>query len=186
MVGPLCRHLRSVAAHQAELTYSLGEPWPWSGLVRMSWILEPTELRTQIQISSEEAAFPVVVGWHPWFRRTLEVGTSARYELEATAQYLRDQDEIVTGEISQIGAGPFDDSFAVPTGRAHIEWPKFRRIDIESDFQFMHLYEANTTVCIEPETSPPNGVNLLDLGFGHIVRPQEPLTAEVHWRVSRV
>lgn len=178
-----------VLAHSSDevvISHTTSRAWPIAAVVTSVWEVNEWGISTRASIATTAGEFPASLGWHPWFRRNLDVGQSARYELEINQKFARDADNIVTGELSDAGSGPFDDSFTVPNGHAYIEWPGFRRIDIDSDVRFMHLYEAESSVCIEPETAPPNGVNLLDLGFGHVVRPQQPLTAEAHWRVSLV
>ncbi len=171
------------------ISHQTDKRWPIPAMVTLAWEVHEWGVETRASVSTTEGSFPAAVGWHPWFRRNLAlgdtpVGRSAVYGFDASAQFVTDEKFIVTGETVDVGVSPFDDSFVVPDGKAHITWPGFRRIDIAADVKFMHLYEANEFVCIEPETAPPNGVNLLGSGYGHIVSPGKPLTAQAEWRVS--
>ena len=181
-----------VLAHsdtEVVISHSTDKHWPIPALVTLAWEVHDWGVETRASVSTTEGNFPAAVGWHPWFRRNLllgddVVGRSAVYGFDASTQFAVDENFIVSGDTIDVGTSPFDDSFFVADGKAHISWPGFRRIDIDADVQFMHLYESENFVCIEPETAPPNGVNLLEAGFGHIVSPGRPLTAHAEWRVS--
>ena len=175
-----------VAAHQAELTYSLGAPWPWSGQVRMSWILEPAELRTQIQISSDEAAFPVVVGWHPWFRRQLSRGGPAFWELPGGKLAPRDADRMPTNLLrpATMADGPFDDAFWAP-GEARLCWPGALTLHMHNSAPWFVIFdELQDFVLIEPQSGPPNGLNDPLVGPLSVVEPGSPLVHQVTWSLQ--
>lgn len=158
--------------------------WPVEMRVSMSWKVSKLGLTSSAEISTREGSFPAAIGWHPWFLKTLSNGSTATYRLESTQQFQIDEDFIVTGEVIPKTSGPHDDSFIVPTRRAEISWGGFRTVNIETSAEYFHLFETEKLVCLEPETSPPNGVNLLDQGFGYLVTPDQPLTAYAHFLVQ--
>ncbi len=158
--------------------------WPISAIIECRWLVLESGIQTTATISTEIGKFPASLGWHPWFRRKLEVGLPAIYEIESQAIFNRGKELIIDGSQSEIFSGPFDDSFLVPSGKSFISWPHFCSIEIESTTKFFHLYEAQNSVCIEPETSPPNGINLMEKNLGFLVTPDSPLTATVDWKVN--
>ncbi len=166
------------------LKQSTTSNWPIDATIECRWLVQEAGLQTSATISTIDGEFPASLGWHPWFRRKLAVGMPANYEVNSSAIYVRDEDFIINGDTSEIFSGPFDDSFLVPTGKASITWPEFCAIDIVSTTKYFHLYEARNSVCIEPETSPPNGINLLAQDLGFIVSPDSPLSATVNWNIS--
>ncbi len=159
--------------------------WPTGFKVRHSWKVQDSKLITYIDVRSEHFEIPVVVGWHPWFLRTLSNGAIATYDITATGELATDESQIVTGEIVPTSEGPWDTTFIAPTGVATIAWSDSLRIDVKTNSKFFVLYDKLAEyVCIEPMSGSPNGNNLIDEGFGTIVSPGNPLHFEAIWSVS--
>ena len=56
---------------------------------------------------TEAATFPATVGWHPWFRRRIEVGGSLEVDLDAKRWYPRGVDGLPLGFVEPpAGPGP--------------------------------------------------------------------------------
>lgn len=157
--------------------------WPVEMHVTVSWKVSELGLTSSAEISTNDGSFPAAIGWHPWFLKTLSNGATATYGFESTQQFQIDEQFIVTGDLIAKTLGPHDDSFIVPKRRAEISWGNFRTVSIETSAEYFHLFEAEKLVCLEPETSPPNGVNLLEHGFGYLVTPDQPLSAFAHFLV---
>jgi aldose 1-epimerase len=164
--------------------------WPWPVAVDITWDLRPDTLTTTIEVQALADAFPVVSGWHPWFRRRLDVGQDAQWSLAATGRLERGADHLPTGEVVPFdaGAGPFDDAFVVPSGRASITWPGALALEIASDGGWYVVFdELPGCVCVEPQSGPPDG---LRQAHGHTVEVAEPgrphrLTTTWTWRPLR-
>lgn len=169
---------------EAVLSHETPESWPVPAVVTLLWHLHDWGLSSTASVSTPTGSFPAAIGWHPWFRRQLPGFAPIRYHINSVSQFQVDDDQIVTAAPGPISSGPYDHSFVVPDGGAILEWPGFRRIAVRSDLKFMHVYEAREHLCIEPQTAPPNGVNLRTLGYGHVVSNGEPLMASCNWEVS--
>lgn len=160
--------------------------WPKGFTVLHSWETKGAELFTEIVVNSSELDFPAVVGWHPWFLRTLANGDVSSYGVSATHVFEVDDSKIVTGELGKIEAGPWDCAFLAPSGKAFIEWGNSFRIEINTNSEFFVVYdEPDDCVCIEPQSGPPNGSNLSSPDFNHLVTPTNPLILSATWKVSK-
>lgn len=158
--------------------------WPWLTQVDVTWDLRPRELITTIMVSAVDSTFPTVVGWHPWFARHLARGGALRWDMAASAQVERGADYLPTGELLPYDreAGPFDDAFRVPDGRAKLRWPGALAIEIASDAQWFVVFdELPIAACIEPQTGPPDGLNQ---GLGlpiPVAAPGAPHSMTTRW-----
>lgn len=161
--------------------------WPWPMAIDLVWLLTPRLLTTSIVVHAFEDEFPTVVGWHPWFPRTLATGETAQWSIEAEQMVERGDDHLPTGRLLPYAdvAGPFDDAFWVPTGRAYVRWPGAVRIDIANDSPWFVVFDQlPDAVCLEPQSGPPNGVND---GLGHGIPsalPGRPHVMTTTWLIS--
>jgi len=172
-------------ADRAELSVELSEPWPWPGLVRMLWTLEPAVLHTQIEITSEAEPFAAVVGWHPWFRRRLARGGPAHWELAEGRLAPRDADRMPTAALQRatMSDGPFDDTFYAP-GDAVLSWPQALTMRIRNSAPWYVIFdELADFLLVEPQSGPPNGINDPLIGPPSVVAPGCPLVHQVSWEL---
>lgn len=136
--------------------------WPWPTHVDIEWDLRPRALTTTITVHALDTAFPSVVGWHPWFARTLSRGSAVEWTLDATGMAERGDDYLPTGRLLPYdpALGPFDDAFEVPGGRALVRWPGALDIEISGDGPWFVVFDQlSVAACIEPQSGPPNGLN---------------------------
>lgn len=145
----------------ATLEIALGTGWPFAGRVRHRVALGPDRLDLEIVLLADEA-MPVAVGWHPWFRRQLARGEPLRLELPAGAMYERDADGIPTGALLRPPPlGPWDDCFTELSGPPVLRWPGALELVMTSTCSHVVVYdEPDHAVCVEPQTGPPDAVNL--------------------------
>ena len=59
--------------------------WPFAGWAVQEMALSPRRLELRLEVHSADLPFPATAGWHPWFRRRLEVGGSLVVGLDAAA-----------------------------------------------------------------------------------------------------
>ena len=165
------------------LRTGLGEDWPWQGSVELTWSLAADQLHSSLTVESAGARFPAEVGWHPWFRRRLERGGNVAWTLDAKGVLERGDDQLPTGRILDVdfGAGPFDDAFVVPSGRALLRWPGALDLEVaaEGATWFVVYDKPAHFVCVEPQSAPPDG-----LGWRAGVTPGAPRRAAVTWAWS--
>ncbi|HEV8546951.1 MAG TPA: hypothetical protein VGQ64_11695 [Candidatus Limnocylindrales bacterium] len=169
------------------LAVDLGPSWPFRGRVVQQFELDATEMRLTLTIEADEP-MPGAVGWHPWFRRRLS-GTAAQPAAPSPAakvrfdpdwMLLRDAAGIPTGDVVEPTAGPWDDCFTGLRSAPTLTWPGVLSLELTSSCDYWVVYdEPAETICLEPQSSPPNFVNA---DAPHVVEPGRPLTATMTWR----
>lgn len=162
------------------LSIDLVAPWPWEGRVVLTWGVEQGALRSAIAVESAGDEFPAVVGWHPWFRRSLLRGGAVQRRMAAAGLLERGPDHLPTGRLLDPAGhpGPYDDAFVVPDGRVELVWPGALALRCRSDAGWVVVFdELDDWVCVEPQSGPPDG-----LGDGaRQVRPDRPLVVTAAW-----
>src|SRR5207342_2863174 len=91
----------------AELTLELPEDdrWPFGGSAHQRIVAGRDRLELTLSVRAGRAAMPVVVGWHPWFRKPERVSFSPSHI------YPRDEEGIATLPLADPSQGPWDDCF---------------------------------------------------------------------------
>jgi aldose 1-epimerase len=167
------------------LSIDLGPDWPFPGRVEQTFELRPDGLTVTLTLEADEP-MPGAVGWHPWFRRVLAgtadrpTAASAPVELrfEADRMFVRGDDGLPTGAVSEPGPRPWDDCFIGVHTAPRVSWPGRLALEIQSSADHWVVYdEAVEGICVEPQTAPPD--------FPHIaprtVEPGAPLRASMDW-----
>ena len=159
----------------------LGPSWPWPAEVQSIFELHESELVWRLQVHADDAAFPVVLGWHPWFRRTLRGGGPVQLSFEPQQMYVRDEVGIPTGEQVPPTVGPWDDCFTQLKSTPRLTWPSGLSIELHSSCTHWVVYdEPDHAVCVEPQSGPPDAFNL---GGYEVARPGQPVchTMRMRW-----
>ena len=155
------------------LSIDLGPGWPFAGRVVQRFALDEGGLRVDLELEADEP-MPVVVGWHPWFRRPVELA------IEPGRMYERGADGLPTGRIVTPGPRPWDDCLLDLAGPPVLIWPDGVRLAITSSADHWVVYdETPQGVCVEPQTGPPDAVNI---GGATVVEPGTPQRAWMAWR----
>ncbi|HVM08412.1 MAG TPA: hypothetical protein VM345_08125 [Acidimicrobiales bacterium] len=165
----------------ASMEVDLTEPWPFRGRVRHDVALHDDGLTLTLTVEADEP-MPAWVGWHPWFRRRLGRGARAQLDLPAETMFERDDEKVPTGRLVDVRDGPWDDCFTDLTAAPSIVWPEALALDIESPCDYVVVFtEPSHAVCVEPQSAPPDAVNL---GLAQAVEPGAPLVAtmRLRWR----
>ena len=78
------------------------------------------------------------------------------------------------------GSGPWDDCFPLPASPIRLRWPGALEITLESGCPEVVVFNQRPYgVCVEPQTGPPDAVNL---GIHcTVLAPGEVMTARAHW-----
>jgi aldose 1-epimerase len=159
---------------RAVLTVDLGDPWPFRGRVVHTLALTADSLDLTMEVDASGSTMPASCGWHPWWHRGLARGEPVELELHAGAMYVRDADGIPTGELTPVAAPPWDDCFTdlgAPAA-AVLRWPGAATLTIRTDCPCVVVYtEPETAVCVEPQSGPPDELNLAP----HVVTTDAPL-----------
>ena len=173
----------------AILEAPLGRPWPFGGRVLHSVSLSESSLTATLEVHADELPFPAIVGWHPWFPRTLRgpagmAGGPVEVDLRANGMLRRGADGLPTGEVVPVPPGPWDDCFVGVTSPPVVRWPSALEISLESDAAYWVVYTEHADgVCVEPQTGPPDGLNT---GQFTLVEPGRPLIASMTLRWRRL
>ena len=117
-------HVMTRSDQHVELVTDLGPDWPFQGEVVQTVALVAGGLEASLELRAAEP-MPVVLGWHPWFRRTID-GTAAALDFEARSQYLRGQDGLPTGATVPPTPRPWDDAFTVSRHTAALDLARYR------------------------------------------------------------
>jgi aldose 1-epimerase len=165
------------------ISIDLAEPWPFAGTVTQRFALEPGLMRVIMELHAAEP-MPASIGWHPWFRRRLEPGSSAEdvtLRFAPEVMFERDPAGIPTGALIPPTPRPWDDCF---TGVRHdpaLRWPDGLELSIGSSCDCWVVFDQrDDAICVEPQTAPPDAINQ----FPTIVEPDDPMIAAMEWRWS--
>jgi len=148
----------SVSRHEtsvAELTLELPEDerWPFGGFAHQRIVAGRDRLELTLSVRAGRAPMPVVVGWHPWFRKPERVGFSPSHI------YPRDEDGIATLPLADPSPGPWDDCF-VNENPVEVQIAG-QRLRLSSDCRHWVVYDAMPfATCIEPQSGPADAFNL--------------------------
>jgi aldose 1-epimerase len=172
------------------VSIDLGPDWPFVGRVIQVFELGAGVLRASLTLEAEEP-MPGAVGWHPWFPRRL-TGTSTRpapisppavLSFDAARMFVRDGSGIPTGELIEPTARPWDDCFTGLRSAPTLTWPGVLSLELSSSCDFWVVFdEPADTICVEPQSSPPDFIHIDPV----IVAPGQPLTETMTWRWQRL
>ena len=182
----------SQAEDRVVLTIDLGPAWPFRGTVTQSIELGPGGLDATLALEADEA-MPAALGWHPWFRRYLRDAldgddtTSAEVAIvvDAESMFERGLDGLPTGALVPPRRRPWDDAFTGLRASPIVRWPEVLEIAISSTADVWVVYdEPREGVCVEPQTAPPDAINLAAAGGAEpdVADAGHPMTASMAWR----
>lgn len=174
----------------AQISIELDDRWPFGGRARQRFVLDEEGLEVVMTVEADEE-MPVTIGWHPWFRRRLAGSDEpAVLRFSARSMLLRDGDGMPDGRLVPPTPGPWDDVFTGVGDGPELEWPGRIRLALSSTCAWWVVYsEPEHAICVEPQSGPPDAVNLgsvrPDLAPS-IVRPGVPLEHSMRWRWTRL
>ena len=181
----------AIDATSVTLETGFGEAWPFDATIRRRIELFDDRVVDRLTVTAAEP-MPVVVGWHPWFRRRvvrLDGGReSAPVELSVRAarRLQLDPDGLPTGRLGVPRDVPTDDVLLDVTGDPVVEWPGGPRLQVHAPTATAWVvYAAHPDgVCVEPVTGLPDGLNGGLLGDPPVAAPGAPVVAEmtIGWR----
>jgi aldose 1-epimerase len=168
------------------ISTDLGPAWPFAGRVTQRFDLDDGELRVSLTLEADEP-MPGAIGWHPWFPRSL-AGTAARpaaasapavLRFDAARMLVRDAAGIPTGELIEPTPRPWDDCFTGLRSTPTLTWPGVLDLELSSSCDYWVVYdEPAETICVEPQSSPPDFIHIDPF----VVTPGRPLTETMTWR----
>jgi aldose 1-epimerase len=173
------------------MAIELGSPWPFRGRVTQWFSLHADGLEVRLRLKATDR-MPAVLGWHPWFRRRLTgtpdrpmpAGDPAQLEFEPGQMYERDPDGLPTGRLVPPKPRPWDDCFTEVVGPPRLTWAGSLSLELSSSADHWVVYdELDHALCVEPQTGPPDDVNL---GPRNVVAADESIETTMAWRWASV
>lgn len=156
------------------ISVALGEPWPFGGRLSQEFTLTGAELVTTLTATATQHAMPVVLGFHPWFRNTLDGGSAASLSFQAQHQYRRADDGVPDGTLIDPLPDPWDDCFVIPSRQVAIAWPGVMLLRVRSDHDHFVVYnQRDDSLGVEPQTAAPDAFNS---GGATVLEPGDSLT----------
>ena len=173
------------SASRAVMSVELSDPWPYPGRVVYTLELSADALALTMEVHAAGPPMPVSCGWHPWWQRDLPRGAAVELELHAGAMYVRDDEDIPTGELMPVQPPPWDDCFTDLGGPpvAVLTWPGAAALSISTDCPSVVVYtEPEAALCVEPQSGPPDELNIAP----RVVAPDSPLVvhATFDWAID--
>ena len=156
----------------------LGPHWPQPGQVRHIVALSPDRLELTLEVVATAEPMPVLLGWHPWWRRQLDRGKPLEIDVDLSGarMYRRDHDGIPSGELVAPSPGPWDDCFTDLSQPPVLRWPGVLDVTMETTCDHWVIFdEPAHAICVEPQTGPPDAFNL-DVGVV-VATPDRPVKA---------
>lgn len=157
-----------------ELVCDLGPGgWPFPGEARQMIALEADAITFTIDVRAE-AAMPVAVGWHPWFRR--EPGEPVSVTVPADEVLETSEDLIPSGrtipvdgptdlrEPSDLGTRWLDHAYVGVDGPCVVRWPDLRLTIEAAPLGSILVHATPRAFCVEPQTSWPDAIRLAASG----------------------
>ena len=102
--------------------------------------------------------------------------------------YVRDADGLPTGEVRPPTAGPWDDAFAGVDPSPRLMWPGVLDLELSSTAGYWVVFdERDDALCVEPQTAPPDAVNLASASGSEppLAEPGRPVSVSMSWRWKR-
>ena len=137
-------------------------PEPYAGAVaRQAFSLQDNSFAWELNYEANGCDLPAWLGFHPWFKRKLEIGREADLNFSANKMLVRGADYIPTGELVSPKRQPWDDAFTGVTSDPSIHWEGAALVRIKSSAPWWVVYsEDKEGICVEPQTAPPDASNL--------------------------
>jgi aldose 1-epimerase len=163
------------------ISIELDGRWPFRGRVSQRFSVREDGLDVQMTLEADEP-MPVTMGWHPWFRRALELGGEpAVLSFDPAEMLVRDGEGIPNGERVAPTDGPWDDCFTGLRSDPVLAWPGLA-LTLSSTCDWWVVYDQPAyAICIEPQSGPPDAAN----AGPEVVSPGAPMTHTMSWRWER-
>jgi aldose 1-epimerase len=172
----------SRTVERAELATDLGPGWPFRGRVTQTVTLLRDGLDARLELEADDP-MPAWLGWHPWFRREVS-GSTAELDFAAEQMYERGSDGLPTGDLIRPAPQPWDDAFVGVRTPVRLAWPGVLSLELTATADVWVVYDERPyAICVEPQTAPPDAVNLANIEVP-IAEPGQTLSMSMSWRWS--
>ena len=156
MIAEAARKIREdvlVLCHGGPIAMPQDATWPFGGVVTQQVAVFDGGMTAAMRVTAGDRAFPVSIGWHPWFRKP------DRLEFEPEAMFRRDDAHIAVDELVEVPVGPWDDCF-VNRSPVGLEIGAVRLTMTSECIHWVVFDEPSHATCVEPQTGPPDAFNI--------------------------
>ncbi len=154
------------------LSTELGSDWPFGGWVEQRFHIEEDRYTVTMTVHAAQK-MPAMVGWHPWFRRTIG-GAQAELLVAPSKMYAVDAEAIPTGALVDVSPRPWDNCFVGLAANPILRWPGLGEVELSSSLDHWVIYdEPEHAICVEPQSGAPDEFNRRP----QVITPQAPLVA---------
>jgi aldose 1-epimerase len=141
------------------IAYDFDDPWPYAGSARQTFTLDDRQLTCTLEVRAVDTQ-PVMVGWHPWFRRVLDDGSVLELDVAPGRMYELDAVMIPTGRLVPPPTGPWDNCFVELAADPVLRWGDRLTIELSSSCDHWVIYdEPDHAICVEPQSAAPDEFN---------------------------
>lgn len=152
----------------AELRLDLAGTWPYGGQVTQTFGTEGSDIVVTMTVRATNR-MPVMLGWHPCFRRRLDLGEPVELQFSPEFMWERDDVGIPTGRTDPPPPGPWDDCFGGVAQAPTLQWPGVGTLGLQARFldgsgspgvdTWVVYDQQPDIVCVEPQSQPPDAFN---------------------------
>jgi len=144
---------------EATIEYAFAPPWPFVGAARQSFDVSEGRVTCTLEVRAAEEQ-PVMLGWHPWFRRELDDGSQLELDVEPSQMYELDSEMIPTGRLVAPPARPWDNCFVGLERPPRLRWGSTLALEVTSSCDHWVIYdEPEHAICVEPQSGAPDEFN---------------------------
>ena len=149
----------SQSEQHCDLETQIDQGWPFRGSVTQKIQIQDSFIEMSLVLTATEN-MPAWIGFHPWFRKEIS-GQKLDFSHEFSQMFLRDSHNITTAEVGLIKKMPWDDCFISDGSDLTLNWGEVLKLKLESNTKYWVVYsEPTDSICLEPQTSPPNAIEL--------------------------
>lgn len=150
------------------IRYEHEKPWPFAGRTVQTFDLDAKRLVIGMRTEADEPQ-PVMLGWHPWFRRDIGADEALKLLFGPARMYELDEEAIPTGRLVDPSPGPWDNCFTELEAEPVLRWGSALEIRLSSSADHWVVFtQPAHAMCVEPQTDAPDAVNrgrtLIDAG----------------------
>jgi aldose 1-epimerase len=170
----------TVANSHGDSAVTLRCPLPeWPAELVMHWQLDGLVARSTITMEATRST-PALMGWHPWFPMFVN-GVRATWALHGSLAVR--EGAFPTGALIpwEAGSARVDDAFRVPDGVVELHWGGVHLRITNSDPWFVVYDQRDDALCIEPQSGPPNALELPFEEAPPIARPDAARSMSTTW-----
>lgn len=137
-------------------------PSPYgSAYAEQTFEVSSNSLTWSLNYFANGSTIPAWVGLHPWLPKKIHPGPECELIFAPKKMLHRGKDGIPTNNLVDVPPRPWDDAFTGVSNSPILRWGNVAQLEIASSVPWWVIYDEDPlAICIEPQTAPPDAVNL--------------------------